>query len=54
MLNTVGYSSKENHTGTGLLIVRHLLQLRKSGELNFEISDNKITFEIKLNKIYDK
>ncbi|WP_155268418.1 GHKL domain-containing protein, partial [Bacteroides fragilis] len=54
LLNTVGYSSKENHTGTGLLIVRHLLQLRKSGELNFEISDNKITFEIKLNKIYDK
>lgn len=53
-LNTVGYSSKENHTGTGLLIVRHLLQLRKSGDLFFEINENKITFEIKLKKNYDK
>lgn len=49
-LNTPGFSSKEGHQGTGLLMVRHLLQLRNNGELICEIVDDIIIFTIKLNR----
>ena len=41
-----GYSSKPNHQGTGLYIVRHLLSARKLGELTYYIKDDRIYFEI--------
>lgn len=49
-MDNVGYSSKENHTGTGLLIVRHILQLRDSGELSYEIKNDEIIFNLYLKK----
>lgn len=49
-MDNVGYSSKENHTGTGLLIVRHILQLRDSGELSYEIKNDEIIFNVYLKK----
>ena len=49
-LQTQGYSSKKNHRGVGLSTVRNLLDLAKSGIMNFDISGNTVTVSIHLNK----
>mgnify|MGYP003508397407 FL=1 len=49
-LQTQGYSSKQGHSGVGLNTVRNLLDLAKSGYLDFDITDNSVTVSIYLNK----
>lgn len=49
-LNTIGYSSKNNHQGVGLSTVRNLIRLMKSAELQFEIGEKKVTVIINLEK----
>lgn len=49
-LKTQGYSSKENHKGSGLMIVRHLVQSKK-GKLDIDIYENSILFKITLPQI---
>ena len=49
-LNTIGYSSKDNHQGVGLSTVRNLIRLMKSAELKFEVNENKVTVIINLEK----
>ncbi len=49
-LNTVGYSSKNNHQGVGLSTVRNLIRLMKSAELKFDVKGNKVTVIINLEK----
>jgi signal transduction histidine kinase len=49
-LNTIGFSSKNNHQGVGLSTVRNLIRLMKSAELKFEVNENKVTVIINLEK----
>lgn len=49
-LNTIGYSSKNNHQGVGLSTVRNLIRLMKSAELKFGIDENKVNVIINLEK----
>ena len=49
-LNTIGYSSKNNHQGVGLSTVRNLIRLMKSAELFFEIYKDKVNVIINLEK----
>lgn len=49
-LNTIGYSSKNNHHGVGLSTVRNLIRLMKSAELKFEIGERKVSVIIHLEK----
>lgn len=51
-LQTQGYSSKENHRGNGLMIVKSLLSLKNRGTLTSEIDEknNKVIQTIKLTK----
>lgn len=49
-LQTQGYSSKKGHSGVGLNTVRNLLDLAKSGYMDFNINDNTVVVSIHLNK----
>lgn len=51
-LNTPGYSSKENHKGTGIIIVKNLLSIKDRGilETTTDKENNKVIQTIKLNK----
>ena len=49
-LKTQGYSSKENHQGTGIMIVQSLLSLKNRGILESDIENDKVIQTIKLNK----
>lgn len=46
LFDNQGYSSKPDHHGTGLYIVRHLLSARKLGNLSYYIKNDRIYFEI--------
>lgn len=48
-LKTPRYSSKENHKGTGILIVNNLLSMKNRGVLNTTIENDKVIQTIKLN-----
>jgi len=48
-LKTPGFSSKENHKGTGIIIVKNLLSIKDRGSLETTVEDNKVTQTIKLN-----
>lgn len=48
-LRTQGYSSKPNHKGSGLMIVRHLIQ-SKNGTLDVDIVNEAVLFKITLPK----
>lgn len=48
-LETPGYSSKENHKGTGIMIVKNLLSVKNRGILKTTIDNNKVIQTIKLN-----
>lgn len=48
-LKTPRYSSKENHKGTGILIVNNLLSMKNRGVLNTTIEKDKVIQTIKLN-----
>lgn len=50
-LNTQGYSSKDGHKGTGLMIVRHLLGIKKQGTLSIVIEKNDVIQTVKLNRM---
>lgn len=50
-LNTQGYSSKDGHKGTGLMIVRHLLGIKKQGALSIVIEKNDVIQTVKLNRM---
>lgn len=50
-LNTQGYSSKDGHKGTGLMIVRHLLGIKKQGALSIAVDKNNVIQTVKLNTI---
>lgn len=45
-----GFSTKEGHIGTGLFIVRHLLNARNLGELRCYKKDARIIFEVPIKK----
>ncbi len=47
-LNTPGYSSKRNHKGTGLQIVRHLVKEQNKGSIEFDVDGVNITTTVKL------
>ena len=49
-IQTPGYSSKNNHKGTGIIIVRNLLSIKDRGVLETTIENNKVIQTIKLNK----
>lgn len=49
-MQTPGYSSKQNHSGVGLSTVRNLLDLAKSGSVNFEITNDSVTVLLQLKK----
>lgn len=51
-LKTQGYSSKENHRGTGIMIVQSLLSLKNRGVLDTDVDEikNKVIQTIKLTK----
>lgn len=48
-LKTQGYSSKENHKGTGIMIVNNLLSIKNKGVLATTIEKNTVFQTIKLN-----
>lgn len=47
-LETPGYSSKENHKGTGIMIVKNLLSIKNRGTLKTNIDKNKVIQTITL------
>lgn len=47
-LNKLGYSSKNGHRGTGIMIAKGLLNSRNLGELSFEIKNSVVIQKIKL------
>lgn len=47
-LCTSGFSSKPNHIGIGLMTVRNLLDMGKTGELSFQILKRQVTAIIEL------
>ena len=47
-LKKVGYSSKKDHTGTGLDTVRHFLSLLRGRELQISIDKNMVKFTINI------
>lgn len=49
-LNTYGYSSKEDHKGMGIMIVRNLLSIKSRGQLVTAIENNRVCQTIILKK----
>ncbi|MCA6362930.1 MAG: HAMP domain-containing histidine kinase [Bacteroidetes bacterium] len=47
-LNTPGFSSKHDHTGTGLFIARHLVEGHYKGSIAFEIDKNVVIATISI------